>query len=162
MLFRSPTATTEIYTLHYTLSLHDALPIAEHAHEVLRGPAARTDTVRRVAAALADGSLAIDLSDTRDDVTDRLTAIRGIGPWTADYVAMRVLGHPDVFVRRDVAIRSGARALGFADSDAALAAESAAFAPWRSYLCMHLWRAAAPVQTSARTPTPAPFPKDNP
>ncbi|KJC64357.1 DNA-3-methyladenine glycosylase 2 family protein [Agreia bicolorata] len=124
--------------------------IAERAHEILRGPAARTDTVRRVAEALADGSLTIDLSDTRDDVTARLTAIRGIGPWTADYVVMRALGHPDVFVRRDVAIRSGARTLGFADGDKALAAEAAAFAPWRSYLSMHLWRAAA--RTSPPTP----------
>jgi len=139
-----------------------AAAIAEHAHEILRGPAARTDTVRRVAAALADGSLAIDLSDTRDDVTARLTAIRGIGPWTADYVAMRVLGHPDVFVRRDVAIRSGARALGFADSDAALVAESAAFAPWRSYLCMHLWGAAVRTPTTAPTPAPAPALKETP
>ncbi|KQP57005.1 DNA-3-methyladenine glycosylase 2 family protein [Agreia sp. Leaf283] len=136
--------------------------IAEHAHEVLRGPAARTDTVRRVATALADGSLAIDLSDTRDDVTARLTAIRGIGPWTADYVAMRVLGHPDVFVRRDVAIRSGARELGFAQSDAALLAESAAFAPWRSYLCMHLWRAAVRAPTLAPNQTPARTPKETP
>ncbi|RUR01815.1 DNA-3-methyladenine glycosylase 2 family protein [Labedella endophytica] len=132
--------------------------IAEHAHEILRGPAVRTDTVRRVAAALADGSLTIDFADTRDDVTERLTAIRGIGPWTADYVVMRALGHPDVFVRRDVAIRSGARALGLPDGDAALAAESTAFAPWRSYLSMHLWRAAAdaaPVRrsdASARAP----------
>jgi AraC family transcriptional regulator of adaptative response / DNA-3-methyladenine glycosylase II len=124
--------------------------IAEHAHEILRGPAARTDTVRRVAEALADGSLTIDLSDTRDDVTARLTAIRGIGPWTADYVVMRALGHPDVFVRRDVAIRAGARSLGFPDGDTALAAEAAAFAPWRSYFSMHLWRAAA----EASTPTP--------
>lgn len=134
--------------------------IAEHAHEILRGPATRTDTVRRVAGALADGSLAIDLADTRDDVTERLTAIRGIGPWTADYVVMRALGHPDVFVRRDVAIRSGARALGLPAGDAALAAESTAFAPWRSYLSMHLWRAAAdaaparPASTSAPTSTP--------
>jgi AraC family transcriptional regulator of adaptative response / DNA-3-methyladenine glycosylase II len=124
--------------------------IAEHAHEILRGPAARTDTVRHVAEALADGSLTIDLSDTRDDVTARLTAIRGIGPWTADYVVMRALGHPDVFVRRDVAIRAGARSLGFPDGDTALAAEAAAFAPWRSYFSMHLWRAAA----EASTPTP--------
>ena len=132
-----------------------ATAIAEHAHEILRGPAARTDTVRRVAEALADGSLAIDVSDTRDDVTARLTAIRGIGPWTADYVVMRALGHPDVFVRGDVAIRSGARSLGLADSAAALATEAAAFAPWRSYLSMHLWRAAAPAPASAHHPTPS-------
>jgi AraC family transcriptional regulator of adaptative response / DNA-3-methyladenine glycosylase II len=129
--------------------------IADHAHEILRGPAARTDTVRRVAAALADGSLAIDLSDTRDDLTARLTAIRGIGDWTADYVAMRVLGHPDVFVRGDVAIRSGARALGFSADKTALASDSAAFAPWRSYLSMHLWRASSPFPT-----TSSPIPKE--
>ncbi|RWZ52850.1 DNA-3-methyladenine glycosylase 2 family protein [Labedella phragmitis] len=126
--------------------------IAEHAHEVLRGPAARTDTVRRVAAALADGSLAIGLADTRDDVTERLTAIRGIGPWTADYVVLRALSHPDVFVRSDVAIRAGARALGFADTDRGLGADAAAFAPWRSYFSLHLWRAAA--DAPPRRPAP--------
>jgi AraC family transcriptional regulator of adaptative response / DNA-3-methyladenine glycosylase II len=132
--------------------------IAEHAQEILRGPAARTDTVRRVAAALADGSLTIDLADTRDDVTQRLTAIKGIGPWTADYVVLRALGHPDVFVRKDVAIRAGARALGLPDGDAALAAESAAFAPWRSYLSIHLWRAAA---DAASRPAPTSTPKEH-
>jgi AraC family transcriptional regulator of adaptative response / DNA-3-methyladenine glycosylase II len=126
--------------------------IAEHAHEILRGPAARTDTVRRVAEALADGSLPIGVADTRDDVTARLTAIRGIGPWTADYVVLRALGHPDVFVRSDVAIRAGARSLGFPDTDRALAAEASAFAPWRSYFSLHLWRAAADALT--RRPTP--------
>jgi AraC family transcriptional regulator of adaptative response / DNA-3-methyladenine glycosylase II len=124
--------------------------IADHAHEILRGPVARTDTVRRVAAALADGSLHIDLADTRDDVAARLTAIRGIGPWTADYVTLRTLGHPDVFVRSDVAIRAGARALSFPDTDRALGAEAAAFAPWRSYFSLHLWRAAA--DAAARRP----------
>ncbi len=126
--------------------------IAEHAHELLRGPAARTETMRRVAAALADGSLRVDVADTRDDVTARLTAIRGIGPWTADYVVLRALGHPDVFVRNDVAIRSGARALGLPDVDRALVAESAAFAPWRSYLSLHLWRAAADAPRATSTP----------
>lgn len=129
--------------------------IAEHAHEILRGPAARTDTVRRVAAALADGSLTVDIADTRDDATARLTAIRGIGPWTADYVVLRALGHPDVFVRNDVAIRSGARALGLPDDPRALSAEAARFAPWRSYLSMHLWAASATTSASpARPSTP--------
>jgi AraC family transcriptional regulator of adaptative response / DNA-3-methyladenine glycosylase II len=149
-------------TVAPTADLEDGTPsrlfptpgaIAEHAHEILRGPAARTDTVRRVAGALADGSLAIDLADTRDDVTARLTSIRGIGPWTADYVVLRTLGHPDVFVRSDVAIRAGARALGFADGDRALAVDATAFAPWRSYFSLHLWRAAADAQPRRVAPS---------
>ena len=47
----------------------------------------------------------LDRGPDRDDVRRALLALPGIGPWTADYVAMRALGHPDVFLPTDLAIR---------------------------------------------------------
>ena len=41
----------------------------------------------------------------------RLLALPGIGPWTADYVAMRALGHPDVFLPTDIGVRNAVRRL---------------------------------------------------
>jgi AraC family transcriptional regulator of adaptative response / DNA-3-methyladenine glycosylase II len=117
--------------------------LASRADEVLRGPRARIDTVRRVAEALADGSLVVDHADTLDALRERLLAIRGIGPWTADYVAMRVRHHPDLLLPSDVAVRNGAQALGIPSEPRALSLWSERAAPWRSSLTMHLWRAAA-------------------
>ena len=76
----------------------------------------------------------------------------GIGPWTADYVRMRVIGDPDVLLPGDVAMRAGAAASGLPAEPAALTAWAERIAPWRSYLTAHLWRA-APVRV-ARTAKP--------
>ncbi|WP_458859401.1 DNA glycosylase family protein, partial [Mycobacteroides abscessus] len=84
----------------------------ERGREVLRGPAARVDTIIRVATALADGSLVVDGGQSLDDLRAGLLAVKGIGPWTADYVALRVRHHPDVFLHSDLAVRNGAQELG--------------------------------------------------
>ncbi len=114
--------------------------IAERGHEVLRGPAARVDTILRVAAALADGSLVVDAGQSLDDLRSGLLAVKGIGPWTADYVALRVRHHPDVFLHSDLAVRNGAQELGLPGDVRGLSLRSEQVAPWRSYLTMHCWR----------------------
>src|SRR4051812_18200484 len=88
-----------------------AAAVAEHGAEVLTGPARRTATVVGLAAALA-GGLAVDAG--RDPAAFRaaLTALPGIGPWTAGYLAMRVLGDPDELLPDDLVVRRGATALG--------------------------------------------------
>ena len=86
---------------------------------------------------------------TGDDGAEQraaLLAMPGIGPWTADYVRMRVLGDPDVFLPGDVAVRAGAAAAGIPSDAAALTAWAARTAPWRSYLTAHLWRACRPCR----------------
>lgn len=128
--------------------------IAERGAEVLRGPAARIRAVTGAAAALADGSLTLTIGDDGAEQRAALLAMPGIGPWTADYVRMRVLGDPDVLLPGDVALRAGAVAAGVPGEPAALVAWAARTAPWRSYLSAHLWRA-APVRP-ARVPRPAP------
>ncbi|GAA1983794.1 DNA-3-methyladenine glycosylase 2 family protein [Microbacterium pumilum] len=128
--------------------------IAEHGHEVLRGPAARTRALIGAAGELADGALRLGAGDDGAEQRAALLAMPGIGPWTADYVRMRVTGDPDVFLPGDVAVRAGAAAAGIPAEPAPLAEWAARTAPWRSYLTAHLWRA-APVRRR-KTPEETP------
>lgn len=114
--------------------------IAERGAEVLRGPATRVATVLRVADALARGELALDLETPAAELRSQLLAVPGVGPWTADYVALRALGNPDTFLPSDLVIRQSAAALGLPSSPRALAERAAAWAPWRSYAGLQLWR----------------------
>lgn len=122
--------------------------IAEHGHEVLRAPAARIRAVTQIASALADGSLALGFDDDGVEQRARLLVRQGIGPWTADYVRMRVLGDPDVLLPGDSAMRAGAGRVGIPADARALESWATRAAPWRSYLTAHLWRAAAPTVDS--------------
>jgi AraC family transcriptional regulator, regulatory protein of adaptative response / DNA-3-methyladenine glycosylase II len=114
--------------------------VAERGAEVLAGPARRTASVLGLATALADGSLVLDAG--RDPAAFRaaLTALPGVGPWTAGYLAMRVIGDPDELLATDLAVRRGAAALGVPAG--ALTARAEAWKPWRSYAAAHLWRTA--------------------
>ncbi|WP_231556248.1 AlkA N-terminal domain-containing protein [Cryobacterium sp. MLB-32] len=116
--------------------------IAADGRKVLRGPAARVTAILRVAEELANGDLVISWGDSRAELEARLTALPGIGPWTAGYVALRVLGSPDILLTSDLAIRQGAAHLGLPAKPRSLAARGLEWAPWRSYAGMHLWRAA--------------------
>jgi AraC family transcriptional regulator of adaptative response / DNA-3-methyladenine glycosylase II len=99
---------------------------------------ARAAALHRLAAALAEG---LELSPAADRATvrARLLGLPGIGPWTADYIALRVLGDPDAFAPGDLVLR---KALG-AKTAREAAAIAAAWSPWRSYAAMHLWTASA-------------------
>jgi AraC family transcriptional regulator of adaptative response / DNA-3-methyladenine glycosylase II len=124
----------------FTRLFPTAAAIAERGHDVLRGPARRVEAIIGVARALADGSLHVDVGESRDDLEARLLALPGIGPWTAGYIALRVLGSPDILLTGDLALRQGAARLGLPGEARALAAYGARWAPWRSYAGMHLWR----------------------
>lgn len=115
--------------------------IAERAAATLRGPRRRIDTVLTVNAALASGDLEVHVGAEREELAAALEAFGGVGPWTSGYVAMRVLGAPDVLLSTDVALRKGAAALGLPSAPDSLAARAAAWRPWRSYAGLHLWRA---------------------
>ncbi|WP_411155932.1 DNA-3-methyladenine glycosylase family protein [Microbacterium sp. NIBRBAC000506063] len=86
--------------------------IAAHGGEVLRGPAARIRSIVHAAGLLANGELSLTTGDDNAAQRAALLALPGIGPWTADYVRMRVTGDPDVFLPGDVAVRSGAASAG--------------------------------------------------
>jgi AraC family transcriptional regulator of adaptative response / DNA-3-methyladenine glycosylase II len=114
--------------------------IAERGAAVLRGPANRVATIIRVADAVASGRLRLDVETPAAELREQLLALPGVGPWTADYLAMRALGNPDSFLETDLVIRQRAEALGLPSAPRALAARAEAWAPWRSYASLHLWR----------------------
>lgn len=120
--------------------------LAGHGREVLRGPAARVDAIIGIAEALASGSLALDLATPAEEFTARLRALPGIGPWTAGYLAMRVLGNPDILLSTDLALLQSAAALGLPSKARALSDHASRWAPWRSYAGLHLWAARPVVQ----------------
>ncbi len=107
--------------------------------EDLPMPRARGRALTGLCAALADGSVALDRGPDRDDVRRRLLGLPGIGPWTADYIALRALGHPDVFLPTDVGVGNALARLG------ATPESTDAWSPWRSYALLHLWHSLAPV-----------------
>jgi AraC family transcriptional regulator, regulatory protein of adaptative response / DNA-3-methyladenine glycosylase II len=129
-----------------------ALQLAERGREALRGPAARINTIVGVAEALVSGELAFDLSTPVEEFEADLVRLPGVGPWTAGYLAMRVLGNPDVLLTSDLVILQSAAALGLPGTAKALAAHGERWAPWRSYAALHLWRARPPA--AARTISP--------
>ncbi len=100
-------------------------------------PRSRARALIGVARAVADGELDLDPGADRDDTHKRLLALRGIGPWTADYVTMRAFGHPDILCETDLYI---ARML---DRHGIDPARTTTWQPWRSYAALHLWRLAS-------------------
>jgi AraC family transcriptional regulator, regulatory protein of adaptative response / DNA-3-methyladenine glycosylase II len=102
-------------------------------------PRARARALVGLCAALANGDVLLDRGADRVDVRARLLALPGIGPWTADYVALRALGDPDVFLPTDVGVRRALVGLGLTGDAAAAGELSGRWRPWRSYGLLHLW-----------------------
>lgn len=92
-----------------------------------------------VATALRDGELRLAPGAPVEPALSALAAVRGIGPWTAHYIAMRALGWRDAFPPGDAAVL---KALSLT-SAAAAARAAEGWRPWRAYAVMHLWRRAA-------------------
>ncbi|HEX4883586.1 MAG TPA: AlkA N-terminal domain-containing protein [Casimicrobiaceae bacterium] len=109
-------------------------------------PKARARSILALARAVAEG---LDLSPSADApaTVERLLALPGIGPWTAQYIALRGLGWPDAFPHSDLGVR---RALGL-ERPADVLAHAERWRPWRGYAVLHLWHGGG---------APAPRPHD--
>ena len=95
----------------------------------------RAKLVVTVARALGDGSLCLDPGVDVDETLNTLMKLPGIGAWTAQYVAMRVLAWPDAFPHTDYGVM---KALNETNPVRVLAAAEK-WRPWRAYAAMHLW-----------------------
>ncbi len=99
---------------------------------------ARAAAIRALARAVASGELDLGSAQSSD-----LLALPGVGPWTAQYVALRALGEPDAFPAGDLVLRRAMRdGAGRAPSIAALEQLSQRWRPWRGYAAMALWQLA--------------------
>ena len=101
----------------------------------------RARTIRALAAAVDEGRIVLDPAGDGHAVAASLTALPGIGPWTASYIAMRGFGEADAFPSGDFASCSARPAAAPAR---VLEQRSQAWRPWRAYAVMLLWL--APVQ----------------
>jgi AraC family transcriptional regulator, regulatory protein of adaptative response / DNA-3-methyladenine glycosylase II len=126
----------------------------------------REAAIGTFAAAVADGTIRLDRSIGLEPFVASVSALPGLGPWTASYLAMR-LGEPDAFPTSDLGLR---RALDPASpvSTAALAERAEAWRPWRAHAAVHLWLsdaasgrapsgAAVSAARTARTAAPPPL-----
>lgn len=115
---------------------------------VLRGAGlsqAKALALLDLAARVEDGRL--DLRKARRlphaGLIETLTAVRGIGPWSADMFAMFALARPDVFAYGDLGVKKGLQKfLGLRQlpTESVMARHSAAWAPWRSAAGWYMWR----------------------
>ena len=99
-------------------------------------PTSRRDTLRRLAGAVADGDIVLDAGADPEATRAALLAVKGIGPWTADYITMRGLSHPDIFLTSDLGVRHGLDQLVAATGERP---DPSIWAPWRSYAVHHIW-----------------------
>jgi AraC family transcriptional regulator of adaptative response / DNA-3-methyladenine glycosylase II len=102
--------------------------LAEASYEGIGLTGGRISSLRAAATAHASGGLALDPGADRDETRQALLALPGIGPWTAEYVAMRALSDPDAFPHSDLVLRRRTAGL-----------DPSRWRPWRSYAAMHLW-----------------------
>ena len=125
----------------------DVGTLATLAPEDLPMPRSRGRALTALCRALAEGDVVLDRGAGRDETRQALLAIPGIGPWTADYIALRALGDPDVFLPSDIGTRDALVGLG-ADAGAA-SGLAQAWRPWRSYAQVHLWRTLTETTTTS-------------
>jgi AraC family transcriptional regulator, regulatory protein of adaptative response / DNA-3-methyladenine glycosylase II len=108
---------------------------------------ARAESLKKMAMAVADDPYIFSAARSPDDVQARLRALPGIGDWTAQYIAMRLLREPDAFPAADIGLR---RALterdGARPSPKKLLARAENWRPWRAYAAQYLWTAGAAMR----------------
>lgn len=108
-------------------------------------PRARAATLAALARGVAAGAVRLESLSGLDDAVARLSALPGIGPWTAHYVAMRALGESDAFPASDLGIRR-ALSSGRLVSPAEVEERAEGWRPWRAYAAVHLWSAGADLR----------------
>lgn len=114
--------------------------IATIGHELIHSSGSTNETLRLAGEELSARPGVIDFAEDQVRLVETLLSFEGVGPWCAAYVAMRVLGAPDILPPDDAEVRAGTRQLGFPGHPEEAAER---FHPWRSYFTLHAWRAAA-------------------
>ncbi|WP_278414148.1 DNA-3-methyladenine glycosylase family protein [Stutzerimonas kunmingensis] len=130
--------------------LQDALPglemlfptaqaIADDPLDNIGMPSKRAQALRRLAAAVAEGALQLHVEDSADALVQRLCELPGIGPWTAEYIALRGFGVADAFPAADLGLLKAPLWGADGISAKALAGRAEAWRPWRAYAAIHIW-----------------------
>jgi AraC family transcriptional regulator of adaptative response / DNA-3-methyladenine glycosylase II len=98
-------------------------------------PATRAESLRNLARAVSRGEIDLEPGVDPTTIISRLIELPGIGPWTAEYIAMRGLRWPDAFPAGDLGLM---KATGMTSAKE-LERVAERWRPWRSYAALHLW-----------------------
>jgi AraC family transcriptional regulator of adaptative response / DNA-3-methyladenine glycosylase II len=101
-------------------------------------PKARARALQELAKRVADGQIVLNSGVDLVETERQLLEVPGIGPWTAQYIAMRVLRDPDAIPVSDLVLK---RCLGSGNADD--------LRPWRAYAAMYLWQSASQTEKSS-------------
>lgn len=115
-------------------------PIADIAQ--IGMPASRAETIRNMAQFAADGGLNLSPACSLQQAVEQLKSVRGIGEWTAQYIALRALRFPDAFPAGDLGLQKAAAtddAHNGRMTEKQLLARAANWSPWRGYAALVLW-----------------------
>jgi 3-methyladenine DNA glycosylase/8-oxoguanine DNA glycosylase len=104
-------------------------------------PGKRTEAIRCLARRVCSGEIVLDGSMNTETVVRRLQEIPGVGRWTTDYVAMRVLREPDAFPQTDLVIKRALENIKQAEGPAVdMGRRIDSWRPWRAYAAIYLWK----------------------
>ena len=124
----------------YGLWFPTAYELARLVPDDMAMPRARAIAIREFSKAVVEHQ--IDFDAAPECLREQLLAIKGLGPWTAQYICMRAVGDPDAFPEKDlVLLKMAKQHLNITRPDA-LTRRSEQWRPWRAYAVMHLWRQA--------------------
>jgi AraC family transcriptional regulator, regulatory protein of adaptative response / DNA-3-methyladenine glycosylase II len=136
-----------------------AFPSAEQVARAALGPLKMPNSRRVALVAAANIALAdpcfFEALDTVEETVARLRTIRGIGDWTAHYIALRAGREPDAFPSSDVGLlRSAARHGAGESTSASLLERAERWRPWRAYAAQHLWAADTRIRPTVSEGSP--------
>lgn len=134
--YGKPVADADGELTHVFPAIEDLADI-DPAH--LAFPKSRQRSLVSLVTALGDGDVVLDAGCDWNRAREQLLALPGIGPWTAEVIAMRGLGDPDAFPATDLGVLAAAQQAGLPDTARALSEHSRRWRPWRSYAAQHLW-----------------------
>ena len=118
----------------------DAGEVAGAGLSGLGMPQQKSDTLQRVAEAVHSGRLRLEAGRKSSQFTEEISRIKGIGPWTANYIAMRAFGEPDAFIAQDLGIAKALTPNGGTRPTAnQIQKRAEAWKPWRAYAAVYLW-----------------------
>lgn len=103
-------------------------------------PGKRVETLRNLAAAVADGALDLSIDKGADELVKRLCELPGIGQWTAQYIALRGFGEADAFPVGDLGLLKAPLWGEGGISARTLQAHAESWRPWRAYAAVHIWQ----------------------
>ncbi|MGX5219697.1 DNA-3-methyladenine glycosylase family protein [Pseudomonas segetis] len=114
--------------------------IAEANLEGIGMPGKRVQTLQYFAGQIASGELNLSMQQGYLALVEKLCALPGIGPWTAEYIALRAFGEPDAFPASDLGLLKAPIWGEQGISARQLQAHAQAWRPWRAYAAAYLWQ----------------------